>query len=81
MTVAHQAPPSMGFSKQEYWSGLLFLFPGVLPNPGVNLCLLFGRWILYHLTTRELERPASKVCYLLGPFGDDIYSSAPFPVK
>ena len=26
-TVAHQAPPSMGFSRQEYWSGLPFPFP------------------------------------------------------
>ena len=32
-TVAHQAPPSMGFFKQEYWSGLLFPSPGDLPNP------------------------------------------------
>ena len=32
-TVAHQAPLSMVFSRQEYWSGLPFPFPGVLPNP------------------------------------------------
>ena len=30
----HQAPPSMGFSRQEYWSGLPFPSPGNLPNPG-----------------------------------------------
>ena len=35
-TVAHQAPLSMGFFKQEYWSGLLFPSPGVLPNPGIK---------------------------------------------
>ena len=35
-TVAHQAPPFMGFSRQEYWSGLPFPFPGDLPNPGVE---------------------------------------------
>ena len=35
-TVAHQAPPSMGFSRKEYWSGLPFLSPGDLPNPGVR---------------------------------------------
>ena len=35
-TVAHQAPPSMGFSKQEYWSGLPFPSPGDLPNPGIK---------------------------------------------
>ena len=31
----HQAPPSMGFSRQEYWSGLPFPSPGNLPNPGI----------------------------------------------
>ena len=35
-TVAHQAPPSMGFSRQEYWSGLPFPFPGDLPDPGIE---------------------------------------------
>ena len=33
-TVAHQAPPSVEFSRQEYWSGLPFPFPGDLPDPG-----------------------------------------------
>ena len=32
----HQAPPSMGFSRQEYWSGLPFPFPGNLPDPGIE---------------------------------------------
>ena len=35
-TVAHQAPPSEGFSRQEYWSGLPFPSPGDLPNPGIE---------------------------------------------
>ena len=35
-TVAYQAPPSMGFSRQEYWSGLPFLSPGDLPDPGIE---------------------------------------------
>ena len=35
-TVAHQAPLSMGFSRQEYWSGLPFPSPGNLPNPGIE---------------------------------------------
>ena len=35
-TVAHQAPPSMGFSKQEYWSGLPFPSPGDFPDPGIE---------------------------------------------
>ena len=32
-TIAHQAPLSMGFSRQEYWSGLPFPSPGDLPDP------------------------------------------------
>ena len=36
-TAAHQAPPSMGFSRQEYWSGLPFPSPGDLPDPGIKL--------------------------------------------
>ena len=39
-TVAHQAPLSMGFSRQEYWSGLPCPSPGDLPDPGSNLYLL-----------------------------------------
>ena len=35
-TVAHQAPPFMGFSRQEYWSGLPFPSPGHLPDPGIG---------------------------------------------
>ncbi|ELR49492.1 hypothetical protein M91_06984, partial [Bos mutus] len=33
---AHQAPLSMRFSRQEYWSGLPFLSPGDLSNPGIK---------------------------------------------
>ena len=35
-TVAYQASPSMGFSRQEYWSGLPFPSPGNLPGPGIE---------------------------------------------
>ena len=35
-TVAHQAPPSVGFSRQDYWSRLPFPSPGDLPNPGID---------------------------------------------
>ena len=35
-TVAHQVPPSMGFSSKEYWSGLPFPSPGDLPDPGIE---------------------------------------------
>ena len=33
---AHQAPPSMEFSRREYWSGLPFPSPGGLPDPGIK---------------------------------------------
>ena len=35
-TVAYEALPSMGFSRQEYWSGLPSPSPGDLPNPGTE---------------------------------------------
>ena len=35
-TVPHQAPLSMGFSRQEYWSGVLFPSAGDHPNPGIK---------------------------------------------
>ena len=35
-TLAHQVPPSMGFSRQEYWSGLPLPSPGDLPDPGIE---------------------------------------------
>ena len=35
-TVAYQAPSSMEFSRQEYWSGLPFPSPGELPDPGIK---------------------------------------------
>ena len=36
LDVAHQAPPSMGFCRQKYWSGLPFPSPGDLPDPGIE---------------------------------------------
>ena len=35
-TITHQAPPSVEFSRQEYWSGLSFPSPGDLPDPGIE---------------------------------------------
>ena len=40
-TVAHQAPLSMGFSRQEYWSGLLCPLPGDLADPGIKPMSLY----------------------------------------
>ena len=36
MDIAHQAPLSMGFFRQEYWSGLSFPYPGGLPDPRIE---------------------------------------------
>ena len=49
-TVNRQAPLSMGFLRQEYWSGLPFSSPRDLPDPGIFLTLLHCRQILYHLS-------------------------------
>ena len=42
-TVAHRAPLSMEFPRQEYWSGLPFRSPGIFPTQRSNLCLLQGQ--------------------------------------
>ena len=50
-TLALQAPLSMGFSRQQYWSGLHFLLQGIFPTQGSNPCLLIsciGWQVLYH---------------------------------
>ena len=66
-TIACQAPLSMGFSRQEYWSGLPFLTPGVLPNPETEHCLLHCRKILYHLSYQESPQcPSCNLNHLTG---------------
>ena len=57
-TVVHQAPLSMGFFRQEYWSGLPFPSPGDLPNPGIepgSPALQAGAYHLSHHGTKQLE--------------------------
>ena len=41
-TLAHQAPLSMGFFRQEYWNGLPFPSPGLLPDPGIEVTSLMS---------------------------------------
>ena len=55
-TVARQAPLFMGFSKQEYWTG-------IFSTPGSNLGLLHCRWILYHLSHEGSPRILEWVIY------------------
>ena len=51
-TITSQAPLSMGFSRQEYWSGLPCLPPGESSRPRDQTCVSYisciGRWALYH---------------------------------
>ena len=51
-TVACEAPPSMGFSRQEYWSGVPFPSPGDLPNPGIKPRSPTLQVDAYHLRVR-----------------------------
>ena len=59
-TVAHQGPLSVGFFRQEYWSGLPFPPAGDLPHPGIEPGLLHCRQILYRLSYREDPKVAQK---------------------
>ena len=52
MTVASQAPLSLGFSQQEYWNGLPFPSQGDVPDTRIEpmspVSSVLGEWILYH---------------------------------
>ena len=57
--TAHQAPPSLGFSRQQHWSGLPFPSPGDLPDRGVKLvspALAADFFIAATLVERQLKR-------------------------
>ena len=62
-TVAYQAPPSMGFSRQEYWSGLPFPSPGDLPDPGIEL-----RSPAFQADTLTSEPPGKSKIKYISPF-------------
>ena len=55
-SVAYQASLSMGFSRQEYWSGLPFPSPGDLPNPGVERSPILWADAFTVWATREVSR-------------------------
>ena len=63
-TVAGQAPLSMGFPRQEHWSGLSFPPPGDFPDPGIKLTspTLAGRFF----TTEPPEKPMGVSCLEAG---------------
>ena len=54
-TVGHQAPVSMEFPRQEYWSGLPFLSPGDLPDPGIKPT--FPAWQMDSLPSEPPGKP------------------------
>ena len=64
-TVAYQAPPSMGFSRQEYWSGLPFPSPDGDCSHEIKRCLLLGRKVMTNLDgilkSRDITL-STKVC-------------------
>ena len=64
-TIAHQAPLSMGFPRQEHWGGLPFPSPGDLPDPGWNLHLL--HWQADSLPLSHLGSPLSRYRRALNP--------------
>ena len=67
-TVAHQAPLSMGFSRQEYWSGLPCPPPGDLPDPGIqSMSLMSPALAGGFFTTRTTWEEASS------PFLIEVY--------
>ena len=65
-TVTHQAPLSLAFFKQEYWSGLPCLLQWIFPKQGSNpylLCLLHWRWVLYPMS--HLKSPTNTIWHPL----------------
>ena len=88
MYAAHQAPLSMGFLRQEYWSGLSFPSPGDLPDPGIESrsCALADGFF----TIEPLESPqiimldiGNTVCvnYTLTKLGKKHRSSSPLSAR
>ena len=67
-TVARQAPLYVGFSRQEYWSGLPFLTPRYLANPGIKSKSCIGRQILHHCTTWDEAGLSCLECLLVPAF-------------
>ena len=61
--ITRQAPLSMGFSRQEYWSGLPFLLQGIFPTQGLNACLLhLLHWQVDSLPLVPPKKPPNFSC-------------------
>ena len=61
LTVGHQAPLSMGFSSQEYWSGLPFPTPGNVPDTGIEPISLVSPALAGRFFTTEPPWKASEI--------------------
>ena len=65
-TVACQAPLSMGFPRQEYWSGLPFPFPGDLPDPEIEPNFLyFFHWQVDSSQLSHQGNPTYTACNMM----------------
>ena len=66
-TVAYQAPLSVRFLRQEYWSVLLFPSPGDLLDPGINPVSCIAGGFFTHCATREALQYCTGLCQRLFP--------------
>ena len=71
-TVAYQASPSMGFSRQEYWSGLPFPSPDSELKHSENLTVLTSSQVTHHIVYELL----TDTVLLLGPPLGNVYSAS-----
>ena len=64
-SVTHQAPLSLGFPRQEYWSGLPFPSPGGLPHPGIKPVspALAGGFFTAELSGKPINIPTPVITY------------------
>ena len=62
--LAHQAPLSMGFNRQEQWSGLPFPPPEDLPDPGSDLHLCLQHWQMNSFTTEPSGNPSGTILHV-----------------
>ena len=76
-TVAHQAPLSMGFSRQEHWSGLLCPPPGDLPDPGIEPTTLTSPPLVGRFFTTSATWEAQTHVWILIDFHNLIIKQSP----
>ena len=80
--MSHQSPLSMGFSRQEYWSGLPFPPPGDLPNPGIEPESLVSAALAHRFfTTTATWETHIKKNYWLNIFYMQLFSSLKEKIK